>query len=82
MGDDAVGPDGGGIVDAGISRLPALDTRGIAGITVSAASARIGDAASVWADGIISHANATAQRLGARAGEPLKPRLEAWAQLP
>ena len=57
------------------SRLPALDARGIAGLAVSAASARIGDAASVYEDGIVSHVNATAQRLGARTGEPLKPRL-------
>lgn len=77
----AVFSDAGvGIDDAGISRLPALDTRGIAGITVSAASARIGDAASVWADGLISHANATAQRLGARGGEPLRQRLLAWTK--
>ena len=74
--DAGVGADG-----AGITRLPALDTRGIAGLTVSAASARIGDALSLYEDGIISHANATARRLGARAGEPLKPRLEAWASL-
>ena len=65
--DAGVGADG-----AGITRLPALDTRGIAGLTVSAASARIGDAASLYADGLISHANATARRLGARPGEPLK----------
>ncbi len=65
--------------NAGISRLPALDGRGIAGLTVSAASARIGDAASVYADGIVSHVNDTARRLGARTGEPLKPRLAAWA---
>jgi hypothetical protein len=71
---------GVGIEDVGISRLPALDARGIAGLTVSAASARIGDAASVWADGIISHANATAQRLGARPGEPLRQRLLAWTK--
>jgi hypothetical protein len=71
---------GVGIDDAGISRLPALDTRGIAGLTVSAASARIGEAASVWADGIISHANATAERLGARPGEPLRGRLLAWVK--
>ena len=72
----AVFSDAGvGIDGAGISRLPALDARGIAGIAVSAASARIGDAMSVYEEGIISHVNATAQRLGARAGEPLKPRL-------
>jgi hypothetical protein len=74
--DAGVGCDG-----AGITRLPALDARGIAGLAVSAASARIGDAASIHADGIISHANATAQRLGAVAGEPLAQRLLAWAQL-
>ena len=73
---------GGGIDNAGIGRLPALDKRGIAGVAVSAASARIGDAASVYADGIISHANATARRLGAEPGEPLQARLETWAQLP
>ena len=72
---------GVGIDDAGISRLPALDRRGIAGLTVSAASARIGDAASAFEDGIVSHANETARRHGARAGEPLSARLLAWAAL-
>ena len=72
---------GVGADDAGITRLPALDTRGIAGLTVSAASARIGDAASLYEDGIISHANAVALRLGALPGEPLMPRLKAWAKL-
>jgi hypothetical protein len=70
---------GVGIEGVGITRLPALDSRGIAGLTVSAASARIGDAASVYEDGVISHANATAQRLGARPGELLKARLIALA---
>jgi hypothetical protein len=74
--DAGVGADG-----AGITRLPALDTRGIAGLTVSAASARIGDAASLYADGLISHANATARRLGAHPGEPLQERLQRWATL-
>jgi hypothetical protein len=79
----AVFSDAGvGVDSAGISRLPALDERGIAGLTVSAASARIGDAASVYADGIISHANATARQLGARPGEPLEGRLGTWARLP
>jgi hypothetical protein len=71
--DAGVGLDG-----AGISRLPALDARGIAGLAVSAASARIGDAMSVYEEGIIAHLNATAHRLGARPGEPLKSRLLAW----
>jgi hypothetical protein len=79
----AVFSDAGiGIDGAGISRLPALDARGIAGLAVSAASARIGDAMSVYETGVVSHLNATAQRLGARAGEPLKSRLLAWAGSP
>jgi hypothetical protein len=53
---------------AGISRLPALDARGIAAATVSAASARIGDARSTYEDGIISRVNATAAAMGLREG--------------
>jgi len=66
---------------AGITRLPALEARSIAGLTVSAHSAHIGDAASLYAEGVVSHANATASRLGARPGEPLKRRLQVWAAL-
>ncbi len=77
----AVYSDAGvGIDEAGISRLPALDGMGIAGLTVSAQSARIGEARSVYDDGVISHVNETARRLGAAPGEPLKPRLLAWAK--
>jgi hypothetical protein len=65
---------------AGIGRLAALEARGIAGLTVSAQSARIGDAGSIFADGLISYANATAARHGARPGEPLKELLLAWAR--
>jgi hypothetical protein len=79
----AVFSDAGvGIDDIGVSRLPALDARGIAGLVVSAASARIGDAASVYGEGIVSHINATAHRLGARPGEPLKSRLLSWTGSP
>jgi hypothetical protein len=75
----AVFSDAGvGIDRAGISRLPALDERGIAAVTVSAASARIGDAASVYETGIISHVNETARGMGASAGEALKARLLIW----
>jgi hypothetical protein len=73
---------GVGIDRAGISRLPALDDMGIAGVTVSVQSARIGDAQSAYHDGVISHVNETARRLGASPGEPLKPRLLQWAELP
>jgi hypothetical protein len=57
-----------GIDEAGVSRLPALDARGIAAATVSAATARIGDARSTYEDGIISRVNARAASLGLRDG--------------
>jgi hypothetical protein len=53
---------------AGISRLPALDPRGIGGATVDGSTARIGDARSIWATGTISHVNDVAKGWGARAG--------------
>jgi len=57
-----------GIDEAGVSRLPALDARGIPAGTVSAASARIGDARSTYEDGIISRVNARSAALGLREG--------------
>jgi hypothetical protein len=54
--------------EAGISRLPALDARGIAAATVSAASARIGDARSTYEDGVISRVNGRAAAFGLREG--------------
>jgi hypothetical protein len=57
-----------GIDEAGVSRLPALDDRGIPAATVSADSARIGDARSTFDDGIISRVNARAAALGLRDG--------------
>ncbi len=45
-----------------------LDTRGIAAVTVSAASARVGDGRSTYHDGVLSAGNETAARLGARVG--------------
>jgi hypothetical protein len=57
-----------GIDEAGVSRLPALDTRGIPAATVSAASARIGAARSTYEDGVISRVNTSAAALGLDAG--------------
>lgn len=68
-----------GIDEAGTTRLPALDRRGIAGVTVDGASARIGNARSVFEDGVISRVNDTARRHGAAAGEKLKERLLRWS---
>ena len=63
---------GVGIDEAGLSRLPALDARGIAGVTVAAMSARIGDAHSAYATGVLSHVNRRAAALGAREGMSAK----------
>jgi hypothetical protein len=57
-----------GADEAGISRLPALEAQGIAGATVSAWSARIGDGLSTYRDGFVSAVNATAARYGGEIG--------------
>ena len=62
---------GVGIDEAGISRLPALDRRGIAGVTVDAFTARIGEGRSTLETGIISRSNRAASALGAKIGKPL-----------
>jgi uncharacterized protein YunC (DUF1805 family) len=63
---------GGGRDGAGLTRLPALDQRGIAGATVDCRTARIGDAVSAFETGVISHANAGAVTMGAAPGMPLR----------
>jgi hypothetical protein len=57
-----------GIDEAGVTRLPALEARGIAAGTVAAASARIGDARSTYEDGILSRVNGRAAALGITPG--------------
>jgi hypothetical protein len=57
---------------AGIQRLPTLDPRGIAAGTADAASAPIGNARAIYHEGVLSHVNDTASRLGGRPGMPLK----------
>jgi hypothetical protein len=57
-----------GIDGAGVTRLPALDARGIAAATVAADSARIGDGRSAWESGIISHVNEHAAACGGASG--------------
>jgi hypothetical protein len=57
-----------GIDQAGVTRLPALDARGIFAATVAAASARIGDARSTYEDGIVSRVNARPAGLGIAPG--------------
>jgi hypothetical protein len=65
----------------GTSRLPALDRRSVAAVTVAASSACIGDAASTFRDGIITAANGTARRWGARPGDPVRICLSDWASM-
>ncbi|MFT7594963.1 MAG: hypothetical protein ACI8R4_002289 [Paracoccaceae bacterium] len=62
---------GGGKNGIGTSRLPALQQQGIAAITVSHDSCRIGDAASALAEGVISAANPCAQAMQARVQDRL-----------
>jgi hypothetical protein len=57
-----------GIDEAGTGRLPVLDLRRIPAATVSAATARIGDARSIWETGRISRINDTAASFGAEVG--------------
>jgi uncharacterized protein YunC (DUF1805 family) len=57
-----------GIDEAGTTRLPALDARGIAAGTVAAASARIGDARSTYQDGVLTRVNQRAAALGIAPG--------------
>ena len=61
--DAGIGKDG-----AGVTRLPALDARGIAAATVAANSARIGDGRSTYEDGIVSRVNETARAAGIEPG--------------
>ena len=64
LNDAGVGRD-----QAGISSLPYLEKIGMAAATVSHMSARIGEGADMLARGVITHANATAARLGLRTGQ-------------
>lgn len=68
---------GGGKDDAGFGRLPLLQARGIAAVTVAADSARIGDARSCYDSGRISRANAAAMARGAAVGQPLQAFIQA-----
>ena len=57
-----------GIDEAGVTRLPTLDSRGIAAGTVAASGARIGDARSTYEDGILTRVNQRAAALSIAPG--------------
>ncbi len=65
--DAGVGANG-----VGITRLAALDTRGIVAVTVDCMSARIGDARSMWDSGKISYVNEKARACGINPGQTLQ----------
>ena len=64
--DAGVGKD-----NAGIAALAMLQANGVAAGTVSHTSARIGDAADTWTNGVISHVNGAARTLGLEPGSSL-----------
>ena len=71
---------GVGIDAAGLSRLPALDARGIAAACVSCFSACIGDARSTYGDGVISALNRTAADRGGQVGQACRDFVGVLAQ--
>ncbi|MDH5285366.1 MAG: hypothetical protein OEX23_01870 [Betaproteobacteria bacterium] len=58
--------------EAGTTRLPALAARNVPAGTVDFRSARIGDARSMWATGVLSRVNAPLAAFGARSGASLR----------
>jgi hypothetical protein len=68
--DAGVGKD-----NAGIAALDMLQKAGVAAGTVSHTSARIGDSADMWSNGVISHVNPAALELGLRPGSNLRTML-------
>jgi hypothetical protein len=65
--------DGGkGKNDAGIAALDLVAPDGLAGATVDAGTARMGDGLSTYHDGIISAANVIAEQRGVRVGQPAR----------
>ncbi len=65
--------DGGGGRDgSGTAGLPLVEPHGLAGATVSAATARMGDGLSTFNDGVISAVNALAAARGVEVGMPAR----------
>ena len=63
--------DGGkGKDDAGIAALELVEADGLAGATVDARTARMGDGSSTYHDGVISACNRLAARVGVHVGQP------------
>ena len=63
---------GGGKEDSGTAALAIVEADGLAGATVDARTARMGDGHSTYADGVISARNALAANLGVEVGQPAR----------
>jgi hypothetical protein len=59
---------GGGLGDAGLAALDFLQTNNLAACTVAHHSARIGEASSTLASGLVNHTNTCAKALGIQEG--------------
>lgn len=70
---------GGGKDGVGFTRLPALDARRVAAVTVACGSCRIGDARSTLERGVVSRRNAAAAALGCVVGQTLEEAMRAAA---
>jgi hypothetical protein len=65
-----------GLDEAGVARLPTLDARGIIAGAAAHSSAEIGNARSIYEDGILSRVNAGAVALGGEPGMSIKDFIE------
>jgi hypothetical protein len=73
--DAGVGKD-----NAGIAALTMLEQAGIPGGTYSHMTARIGDVKDSWENGVISHVNEPARKMGFRQGDSVKEALRRVAR--
>ena len=60
---------------AGIAALDMLDKRGVAGAAVAHTSGRIGDSMDMWENGVLSHLNGAARKLGLSDGARVRDAL-------
>ncbi len=68
---------GMGKENAGVARVHAAEAMNIAAVAVSVASARIGDARSIWETGVVSTVNRLAAKVGAKPGMTAQAFVEA-----
>lgn len=65
---------------AGVLALDMLEARGVPALAVSHTSARIGDAADLWENGVVSVVNPAAATAGMAAGQTVRAALTAFAE--